>query len=460
MGRINSLRSIPILAFTAFLAITFITFFKNALELEDAEQAYYSQWLRLGYDDQPPLYTWLQYGFNKLLGVNKLSLSILRGLLFAGTLVALYKFAATRLRNYDRAKLAVLVLVLVPVFIDFTFRRLSHTSLLCFAIVGTYLAIENVLLKKELKGYLFLGVCLGIGLMSKYNYLFLAIPFFLVSFWDRDLRHAIWTPKLILSVFVMALLISPHLFWLLSVQEHQAFLAESVQVKTGNGMPGGLTSFLTLLTYIKGILALTFIIILAVVVGYYQKLLTFKKVNSSWFSRIFLLHFIILALFFILFKIQRVETRWLLPVLLPFTVLLVASIGLKNPKKWVRIGFFLFYGIIVIQTLRTPIEKMLGIASSVHYGFDPILEPLQINYPDYVWILPNVTYAGNLRLLAPERTIIAADDYSLPLKDIPTGKRVKVTIGRMDVESIVPTDSILGFGKEKENIYFYTDLRD
>lgn len=454
------MRRIPILAFTAFLAVTFITYFKNALELEDAEQAYYSQWLRLGYDDQPPLYTWLQYGFNKLFGVNKLSLSILRGLLFAGTLVALYKFAATRLRNYDRAKLAVLVLVLVPVFIDFTFRRLSHTSLLCFAIVGTYLAIENVLLKKEIKGYLFLGVCLGIGLMSKYNYLFFAAPFFLVSFWDRDLRKAIWTPKLILSIFMMALLISPHLFWLLSVREYQNLLAESVQEKTGNGMPGGLASFLSILTYIKGILALTFIGIVAVVAGYYQKLLKFKKYRGSWFSKLFFFQLLVLCSFFIIFKIQKVETRWLLPVLLPFTVLLVSFISIKEPKKWVRIGFFLFYGVIAIQTLRTPMERMLGIGSSVHFGFDPILEPLQINYPNHVWILPNVTYAGNLRLLAPEKTIIAADDYSLLLKDIPTGKRVEVTIGRRDSESTVPTDSILGFGKEKENIYFYTGLRD
>ncbi|KKO00381.1 hypothetical protein LCGC14_0127990 [marine sediment metagenome] len=51
MGKNVSLNKITVLAIFSFLAITCITFFKSALELEDAEQAYYSQWLRWGYDD-------------------------------------------------------------------------------------------------------------------------------------------------------------------------------------------------------------------------------------------------------------------------------------------------------------------------------------------------------------------------------------------------------------------------
>src|SRR5690606_36430433 len=127
------------LAVFSFLAIVVIAYMKNAMELEDAEQAYYSQWWRLGYDDQPPLYTWLQILINSIFGVSKFSFSVLRALIFSGTLLLLYRFAKNFMQDGSKALLVIYGLVFVPVFIDFTFRRLSHTSLLCLVVVVTYI---------------------------------------------------------------------------------------------------------------------------------------------------------------------------------------------------------------------------------------------------------------------------------------------------------------------------------
>lgn len=107
------------------VAIVCISFMKTALELEDAEQAYYSQWWRWGYDDQPPLYTWLQILINSVFGLSKFSLSFLRALLFSGVIYALYQFANKFLNNSSKALSVVLGLALIPTFIDFAFRRLS-----------------------------------------------------------------------------------------------------------------------------------------------------------------------------------------------------------------------------------------------------------------------------------------------------------------------------------------------
>lgn len=46
MHKIGTLKEVTLLAFISFLTITCITLFKSALELEDAEQAYF----RNGYD--------------------------------------------------------------------------------------------------------------------------------------------------------------------------------------------------------------------------------------------------------------------------------------------------------------------------------------------------------------------------------------------------------------------------
>lgn len=152
-------------------------------------------------------------------------------MLFAGTLLMLHKFASIRIKSTDKSNLAVLLLVLVPVFIDFTFRRLSHTSLLCLCIIGTYYCIQQLMHNKSHMNYVLLGLLVGIGILSKYNYVFFLITLFLVSIWDKELRVAIWDFKIMLSIIIAAICISPHVYWLIGPSGYQSFLAESVQTK-------------------------------------------------------------------------------------------------------------------------------------------------------------------------------------------------------------------------------------
>ena len=64
-----------------------------ALELDEAEQALWSQTLAWGYGGQPPLYTWLQAGWFALLGPGVLALSSLKFMLLGLTLVLVWRTA-------------------------------------------------------------------------------------------------------------------------------------------------------------------------------------------------------------------------------------------------------------------------------------------------------------------------------------------------------------------------------
>ncbi|TDT37956.1 dolichyl-phosphate-mannose-protein mannosyltransferase [Maribacter spongiicola] len=455
IGKNVSQNKITVLAVLSFLAISLITFFKSALELEDAEQAYYSQWLRWGYDDQPPLYTWLQYGFNSIFGVDKIAFSMLRGLLFAGTLLMLYRFSRIRIKDADASKLAVLVLVLIPVYIDFTFRRLSHTSLLCLCIVASYYFIQLLIARKSISNYLLLGLVVGVGMMSKYNYAFFLVTFGLVALWDKELRTIVFNPKILVSVFISVLLVAPHVNWLLGPDEFQTFLTQSVEEKIGIEEAESGFSLLPILIYLKSLFALMFPLLIIVGLGYFSKTVSFNKRKLNWFVKMFIVQLTVLGLFFLVFQSQKVETRWLLPLFIPFIVLLIEAIKFKKKVKLVTIGFWIFIAVIGVQTIRTPIEKLLNIPSSVHFGFEPIANTLSKNYDEYQWVLPNVTYAGNVRLLHPERTILSADDYSLNALELKHDKEISITINASAVKQSKPVDSLIGFGKEKENLYFY-----
>lgn len=213
-----SLHRVNLLSLLSFFAITGITFFKAALELEDAEQAYYSQWLRWGYDDQPPLYTWLQYGVNQVFGSHKVSFSMFRGLIFASILFLLWQFARKMIKDGKKAELAIMGLVLVPVFIDFTFRRLSHTSLLCASIIASYLIVQRLIYQKTWGNYVLFGLVVGFGAMSKYNYVFFMAALGLTLFFDASIRRIIFNKKMVVTLLVVAVLLIPHWYWLLALR--------------------------------------------------------------------------------------------------------------------------------------------------------------------------------------------------------------------------------------------------
>lgn len=160
-----------------------------------------------------------------------------------------------------------------------------------------------------------------------------------------------------------------------------------------------------------------------------------------------------IAPFFVFVKADKIEVRWILPLVIPFLVLLMSSFKFKDIDKKLKYGFRTFIVIIGVQFLRTPVEKLLGIPSSVHFGFEPISNILTHKYSNYQWMLPDVTYAGNIKLLNPDRTIFSSDDFSLNPK-LRNQDKVLVFKGDFPNGANQPTDTILGFGMERDTLFF------
>ncbi|PIF00500.1 MAG: hypothetical protein CR994_05360 [Maribacter sp.] len=448
-----SVHKVNHLSLISFFAITCISFFKVALELEDAEQAYYSQWLRWGYDDQPPLFTWLQFGINQLLGIHKVSFSLFRGLIFASILLLLYQFARKMVKDGKKAELAIFGLALIPVFIDFTFRRLSHTSLLCASVIASYMVLQRLVHQKTWGDYALFGLVAGIGALSKYNYVFFLAALGLTLFFDASMRRVIFHKKIALTLLLVAVLLFPHFHWLMAPDGYLAVIRGSIRLKMENE-PGNTISaidplFSLLLNLIRMIAPLLVVVTLAFVLGKAR----LERLKIDWFVKLALGQFAVLVLFFVVMGVQRVEERWLLPLVLPFIVLLVRSVEFKSAKKWSTYGFALFLTVIGFQVLRTPAEKILGIGSSVHFGFGPLNDVLQKNHGNKKWMLPNVTYGGNIRLLNPKREVFTKDDFSLPKSKLCDFDGIEVVIGKEQVKGKRVFDSILDFGKERNTLF-------
>ena len=140
------------------------------------------------------------------------------------------------------------------------------------------------------------------------------------------------------------------------------------------------------------------------------------KLSAKWLINTFISQIGILLLVFVFFDVREVETRWLLPLFLPFLVLLPMYIDALILSKSNRIGIYVFCFVLFAQVLRTPVEKVFDITSSVHYGFEPISEILRNEHSVKQWMLPNVTYGGNVKLLNKNKKVLALDDFSLSKK--------------------------------------------
>ena len=444
-----------LLAICSFFAIILISFFKTSLELEDAEQAYYSQWFRLGYGDQPPLYTWLQMLMNKVFGVTRFSLAGLRALSFAATILVFYSFAKKYLK-LEVAQWAVFSLMLIPVFIDFNFRRLSHTNLMCLWVMVTLWAIAHLREKKHWRYYFLLGLCVGLGLLTKYNFLLFVLSLLVLPFIDKDTRGLVLNPRIGITIGLALVLTFPHFYWLMSKAVHVESLQASIAEKAR--VDNSLIPILSpIVSYLKTLSMAILPLLLLVLLGFITKRATWKKsVQVTWLSKLFWIQLCVLAVVFIVLDAHKIERRWLLPLFLPFVVLLFQYVSIKNSSKLTQIGFMLFMVILGVQTLRTPVEKLFDLDSSVHHSFAPLLDKLEQQGSDKTWILPDVTYAGSIRFLYPEKKVFFLDDLSTMTQVNNDTPSLLVTKERsIPYEKAIKVDSLPSFGYDKDDLLLY-----
>ncbi len=449
----KGLRFVGFLALLSFLAIITISQTKTSLELEDAEQSYYTQSWRLGYDDQPPLYTWLQKPINDFLGLSKFSLSFLRGVLYASTLVVLFLLGKKILKNKQKAELVVLSTALIPVFADFAFRRLSHTLLLCFAIVLSCLALAYLMDKKSIRNYVFLGICFGIGMLSKYNYVLFAAAVSIMVVFNKNLRNIVLDLKFIVSVTIGLLLFLPHLYWIFS-GDHIYQIQESVAFKMEDKASGIIVLTPILNTFLAFVQSTSLLILATLLLLWLKKVKWRVHKDSKWFLQLFVVQMLTMTIFFVAADVKNVEARWLLPLLLPYLVLWIDSIPEKY-GKFKRWGGFVFIFFVIIQVVRTPTEKMLGIKSDNQFDYTPLSNKLREQYPNDVWILPNVTYGGQLRLLNQKKTMLTLDDFSIPESLMVPEHGVVLATSKDLFASKEPLDSLVQYGPDKDDIFFY-----
>lgn len=290
-------------------------------------------------------------------------------------------------------------------------------------------------------------------MLAKYNYVLFISALCMSVFVSKDLRNIFLDKKMIVAVIIGVLLFVPHLHWIL-FGNHLDFIKESVAVKM-ESEAAGIMVLTPLWNTLKAFLQLGLpLLIISIGMLLRKKLRWSLSENLKWVCQVLLVQLTLLTAFFIVTDVKHVESRWLLPLLLPYLVLWIGliTVKLESLRRW---GRYIFIALLVFQILRTPVEKTFGLASDNQFDYLPLSNKLKKQYSDAIWILPNVTYGGQLRLLNVDRTIFTLDDFSASLESVVGKKRIVLATSKGILEPRKPIDSLLQYGPDKDDIFFF-----
>ena len=379
----------------------------HAMELDEAEQVFFSQWLRLGYGPQPPLYNWLQQGVFSLTGVSLAGIILLKALLLFGCF-AFMLAAARRVSEVETHRSAVLIgLLLLPQVAYMPLQDLTHTVLLLSATSLFYLTLLKLLDEPSAGAYALLGLSCAVGFLAKYNFALLPIAAILAALPDRSYRARVFDPRMLITILVGGVLVAPHLAWVLT---HLDAATEGTLDKMGalsdsrshfSKMTNGLVSLGEAIIAFAALLAVVFALCHYRNLG---RIIAASTPMTRFLGRILILLTLALIAVVVVTGAVKIRERWLDPFYLLLPLYLVAKLraaeitDARASRAFTTVGLVVMPLSIAVLTLRVVAAPLIGDYTKVNIPFDGFAQRLREDGLQPAAVLsPNWHYAGNLK---------------------------------------------------------------
>jgi len=387
----------------------------HVLELDEAEQTYFSQWLLGGYSSQPPFYNWMQYAAVQLFGISLPTLAVLKNLLLFGSYIFYWLAAREVMRDRLLAAVAALGLLTVPQIAFEAQRDLSHTVATIFASSFFLYALLRTLKRPSLAAFLLLGLATGIGGIAKYNFIVLPIAAFATILSDAQWRRRLLDWRVLLAGAIAFVIVLPHALWL--IDNFQATSSHTMRKLVGNEenfVVEILEGFGSLILACLGFGALT-VVVFALV--WRERLREIARASNEWTrltGRVLVLSIGVIVLMILFAGVENVRDRWLTPVLLIlplYLALKVDAAGTGRQPGLSRIWGVAFVIMLLIPSIlfgRIVSAPLTGVYQYQNYPFPALadtIRPIVSTKPTLI-ISANGYIGGNLRFNLPSTPVM------------------------------------------------------
>ncbi|NTJ44406.1 hypothetical protein G6L28_17560 [Agrobacterium larrymoorei] len=395
-----------------------------ALRIDEAQQVLFAQWLALGYDAQPPLYNWFQQAVFQLFGTSLATIAIAKNLILFLTFAIYIKSAALVLKDKRLVLIAAMALFFSPQVFWQAQRDLTHTTMLMLTCTWVVYLSIRLIQKPTTVGYALVGLAVGLGMLSKYNFV-LVLPAVLAAVWFHPQgRERILDRRFLLTIGISLIVFLPHAFWLF---ENFTFASDVTMRRMAEEAPDSrpLQILLGLARVAFG--SLVIIALPSLLIWWSAQKQTAGKTSraakSDWLR--FFVHYFF-ALTVVLFVVivsttmTEVRDRWLLPLMMPFPILAALWLEQRSldevgfQKRVLPTALAIMALLPVALILSVPLQAWTGKASRSNYDYESFQRYIHNDkgISPSVIITPDWHTGGNLRFVfnkTPVATIIYDD---------------------------------------------------
>lgn len=190
----------------------------DVLGEDDVYDIVFSQDLRAGYDAfprQPPLYNWVLWGVQQLLGPSLISFLLIK---YAALVAAAgFLYLAAR-RALDDTLFALLTVESMALIYSISWRfheGFTHEVGAMVAVLATTWLLFRVLQDGRPADFVGLAIAMGLGFLTEPAYIVFLATFILAAALQPGMRRALFQPQLLLALAVAIAIASPYWLWLL-----------------------------------------------------------------------------------------------------------------------------------------------------------------------------------------------------------------------------------------------------
>lgn len=395
----------------------------QTLSIDDARATELVQHFSIGYQArQPPLYEWLLWCSQQLLGTGIASDLFVRYALIAVLGLACFGAARAALKSERWAAAASLSLA-ASYPVGWSFHEWgTQTILLCIACFATLHAAINWLEKPSARAAIWLGAAIGLGLLSKFSYPLFACGLFLACVSMKETRRQLADSRLLLSAAVALAMISPYLFWLVKVRGDVVAAVDATIVPYGKPYLRRMLTGLARLVKSMPLFLLPWLAFLVVLTPRAFRYDGHGASEASMVERLAMRTIIIAAalavLTIILLGAANIAERYMHPILIIAPVYVFARIRRFDPHEISLrpLVIFMAGAAVVVLFIRIAAVSDNGFTLRAdrlsQIPYQPLASALEARgIRDGTVVTFDVREAGNLRAFLPGLRVIAADSY-------------------------------------------------
>jgi 4-amino-4-deoxy-L-arabinose transferase-like glycosyltransferase len=390
-------------------------FESESLRWDEAEQALFTQQIALGYNDQPPVYSWLLSAVFQVVGPSLIGAYLLKAVVLAAIYVG--QFALCRKLGCGNLTLpAVLSLLLTPYFAWSALIDGAHTLFVSSIVPFAFITVYRLLDRPTSAGFVVLGVLLGLGFLAKYSFALLALALPIAIATIPTLRCRLRDMRILLTIAVAALIVLPHVAWMSDNWElirarpiHRGGV-DSSQAFVGR-LAAGFGSLATALLFTAGPMVA---VIVALFPGQCRRIATecSQSDHVQLLGRLLIIVAGILLLLVVL-GITRFRTHWLIPavILIPPYAFARMAEAQPSPTRVRALLVLVACGVAVTMAARLVGISMEARDGGKYWGQDRLHSALahallERGLENATIVGDHPLTCGNLRVSCPECRIV------------------------------------------------------